>query len=90
MRQGVWKDSLTAWAEDNVKIKASKYFSPSGLSTSEFLCGHEIFKVSVVGVDNGVESVRVAFQVVSPFLERRNNQEQLLVKYCVIAFSLDE
>ena len=68
-RQGVRTGRFTAQSENNVEVKASQYFGSSCLASGEFLGCHEVLKVSMVGVDNGMESVGVAFQVVTPFLE---------------------
>jgi hypothetical protein len=52
-----------AWLENNVKVKAPNYLGPSGLAASELLGGHEVFKITVVGIHNGMESVQVALQI---------------------------
>jgi hypothetical protein len=50
-----------AGAKNNVKVKTSEYFSPSGLVAGEFLGVHDVLKILVISIHNGVESVWVAF-----------------------------
>ena len=69
------------------EIITGQEFSPTGLTTVQDLCGHEGFKILVIGANT--ERVFGSFKIVTPVVEVFDNGEHFMIMDIVIAFHRD-
>ena len=68
------------WVGNNFKVKAPQGLNPTGLATHECFSCHEAFEIAVIGIENGLQPVWVALQVVAPFFKRCDYCQQFLIE----------
>jgi hypothetical protein len=67
----VGPDLLRTGAVRNDKVEARKRYTPTGLSSIQYLGGHKVLKVLVIGVDR--DRMLSSFEKMTPLLERVDN-----------------